>query len=199
MKSVAVRGISTPKTRDAGVSRGSIPTALAGGADATAVGDSSKTSLKGSLEVSNVNILYMRAIRSATPMEMVIIEREGVPGFFIKYLAKRMDIETSRFFSILGVPRATAKKKAAAGQWVTGSGGYAALGMIKLLGIAQDMVENSTAPEAKNFDIAKWLGQWIERPLFALGGRKPADLIDTPTGVEVVARLLGAIESGACQ
>lgn len=32
-----------------------------------------------------------------------------------------------------------------------------------------------------------------------LGGRKPADLIDTPTGVEVVARLLGSIESGAYQ
>ena len=39
----------------------------------------------------------------------------------------------------------------------------------------------------------------IERPQPALGGRKPADLIDTPTGVEVVARLLGSIESGAYQ
>ena len=28
---------------------------------------------------------------------------------------------------------------------------------------------------------------------------KPAELIDTPTGVDVVARLLGAIESGAYQ
>lgn len=69
--------------------------------------------------------------------------------------------------------------------------------MIKLLGIAQDIVANSTAPEAKVFDAAKWLGQWIERPQPSLGGRKPADLIDTPTGVEMVARLLGAIESGA--
>lgn len=69
-----------------------------------------------------LNILYVRAIRSATPMEMVTIEREGVPGLFIKDLAKKMDIEISRFFSILGVPKATAKKKAAAGQWVTGSG-----------------------------------------------------------------------------
>lgn len=146
-----------------------------------------------------LNILYVRAIRSATPMEMVTIEREGVPGLFIKDLAKKVDIETSRFFSILGVPNAPAKKNAAAGQWVTGSGGYAALGMIKLLGIAQDMVEHSTAPETKNFDAAKWLGQWIERPLPALGGRKPPDLLDTPTGVAVVARLLGAIESGAYQ
>ena len=142
---------------------------------------------------------YVRAVARATPMEIVEIERQGVLGAFIKDLSKRMEVPTSRIFNILGVPKATAEKKAAAGELVSGSGGQAAVGMIKLLGIAQDMVENSTAAEAKNFDAARWLGQWIERPQPALGGRKPADLIDTPTGVEVVARLLGSIESGAYQ
>lgn len=74
-----------------------------------------------------------------------------------------------------------------------------ALGMARLLGIAQEIVKGSMAPEARDFDSAKWLGQWLEKPQPALGGRKPADLIDTPTGVEVVAKLLGAIESGAYQ
>ena len=110
-----------------------------------------------------------------------------------------MEVPTSRIFNILGVPKATAEKKAAAGELVCGSGGQAAVGTIKLLGIAQDIVRNSTAAEAKDFDAARWLGQWIERPQPALGGRKPADLIGTPTGVEVVVRLLGAIESGAYQ
>ena len=72
-----------------------------------------------------------------------------------------------------------------------------AIGMIKLLSIAQDIVENSTATEAQNFDAAKWLGQWIETPQPALGGLKPADLIDTPTGVAIVARVLGSLQSGA--
>jgi hypothetical protein len=90
-------------------------------------------------------------------------------------------------------------QKPASGEFVSGAGGQAAVGMIRLLGIAQEIVNNSTADEARNFDSAKWLGQWIERPQPALGGRKPAELIDTPTGVEVVARLLGSIESGAYQ
>lgn len=141
---------------------------------------------------------YVRAVSCATPMEIVAIERQGVQGILIKDLAKRMDLATSRFFAILGVPKATAEKKAAAGELVSGSGGQAAIGMIRLLGIAQDIVENSKAPEAKGFDAAKWLGRWIERPQPSLGGRKPADLVDTPTGVEV-ARLLGSIESGAYQ
>lgn len=142
---------------------------------------------------------YVRAVARATPMQIVEIERQGVLGAFIKDLSKRMQVPTSRIFNILGVPKATAEKKAAAGELVSGSGGQAAVGMIKLLGIAQAIVENSTAVEAKHFDAARWLGQWIERPQPALGGRKPADLIDTPTGVEVVARLLGSIESGAYQ
>lgn len=142
---------------------------------------------------------YVRQIVSATPMQIVDLERTGVQGSFIKALSRRMEIPSSRIFRILGVPKATAEAKASAGKMVAGHGGQAALGMVKLLGIAQRLVAGSTARDAKDFDAAKWLGQWIERPQPSLGGRKPADLIDTPTGVEVVARLLGSIESGAYQ
>ena len=142
---------------------------------------------------------FVQRLTQSTPIELVEIEREGVRGSFIKDLSRRLEIPTSRMFGILGVPKATAEKKAATGEMVTGSGGQAAIGIAKLLAIAEAIVAHSTAPEAKAFDAAKWLGRWIERPQPALGGRKPADLLDTPTGVEVVARLLGAIESGAYQ
>jgi len=142
---------------------------------------------------------YVHRVARATPLQLVEIERQGVLGSFIKDLSKRMEILSSRIFAILGVPKATAEKKAAAGEKVEGRGGQAAIGMVKLLGIAQEIIANSTAGEAKTFDAAKWLGRWIERPQPALGGRKPADLLDTPTGVEVVTRLLGSIESGAYQ
>ena len=142
---------------------------------------------------------YVRTVRQATPMELVRLERQGVQGTFIKDLSKSMNLASSRVFSILGVPKATAEKKAAAGEFVTGRGGQSAIGMIKLLAIAQDLVENSTATEAKNFDAAKWLGQWIETPQAALDGLRPADFIDTPTGVAIVARVLGSLQSGAYQ
>jgi putative toxin-antitoxin system antitoxin component (TIGR02293 family) len=110
-----------------------------------------------------------------------------------------MEIPSTRIFRILGVPKATAEKKAAAKEMLSGRSGQAAIGMVRLLGIAQDLVRDSTAKEAPGVDPAKWLGQWIERPQPSLGGRKPAQLLDTPTGVEVVARLLGSIRSGAFQ
>lgn len=142
---------------------------------------------------------FVQRIAGAEPMQLVEAERRGVSGIFLKDLSKRMEMPTSRLYSIVGVPKATAEKKAANGELLAGSGGRAALGVARLLAMARAIVENSTAPEAQDFDSAKWLGQWLERPQPALGGRRPADLIDTPTGLEMVARLLGAIESGAYQ
>ncbi len=132
-------------------------------------------------------------------MERVEIERKGVSGVFLKDLSKHLGLTATRTFEILGVPKSTAASKTSAGRLVAGSGGQAAVGMIRLLGIAEGIVANSTAEAARGFDTAKWLGTWIERPQPALGGRKPADLLDTPTGFEVVARLLGSLESGAYQ
>jgi len=142
---------------------------------------------------------YVHQVSTATPLELVEIERQGVHGAALKSLSRKMSIPISYMYKILGVPKATAEKKMGAGKFVTGSSGHAAIGMIRLLGIAQNMAENSTAEIAKDFDASKWLGQWIELPQAALEGRKPADLIDTPTGIDIVARLLGAIESGAYQ
>ena len=142
---------------------------------------------------------FVQRVSVANPMQLVEAERNGVSSMFLKDLSRRMQMPTSRLYSIVGVPKATAEKKAAAGELLSGNGGRSALGVARLLGIARSIADNSTAPEAKDFDSAKWLGQWLERPQPALGGRKPADLIDTPTGLDMVARLLGAIESGAYQ
>lgn len=139
---------------------------------------------------------FVKKIRHATPMELVHVERRGVDGRLLKDMARQMDIPMSRLFSMVGVPKATAEKKASANEVITGAGGQATLGMVRLLGIVQSIVENSTA-DVRNFDAAKWLGQWIERPQPALGGKRPSELLDTPTGIEVVGRVLGTIESGA--
>ncbi len=69
----------------------------------------------------------------------------------------------------------------------------------KLLAIARRIVANSTSQDAKNFDVENWLDEWLDSPQPALGGRKTAELLKKPSGFEQVARLLGAMESGAYQ
>ncbi len=142
---------------------------------------------------------YLKQVNNATPMQIIEIERAGVAGAFIADLSSRMDLPSSRVFTMLRIPKATAARKMAEGSIIDGRAGQAAVGMVKLLGMAQDIASESTAKQAKDFDSVKWLGLWIEQPQASLGGRKPADLLDTPTGVEMVARVLGSIQSGAYQ
>ena len=142
---------------------------------------------------------FVERVANATPMELVEVERRGVQGAFLKDLSKHMGLPAIRIYDIVGIPKATAEKKVAANEPIAGASGQAALGLAQLLAMAKSIVDNSASPEAKGFDAAKWLGRWIERPQPALGGRKPADLIATPTGLDMVARVMGAIESGAYQ
>lgn len=147
---------------------------------------------------SNVGIdAYIRVMHDATPLEMVEMERLGVPGAFITDLSKRMDIPSKRIYEVLRIPPATAARKSNQGANVDGRAGLAAIGMIKLISLAQEIVDDSTADEAKEFDVVRWLGQWIEQPQPALGGSKPSEYLDTPTGVELVCKVLGAMRSGA--
>lgn len=142
---------------------------------------------------------FVSEVSTANPIQLVQAERDGVPAVFLKELADRTHLTLQRVIEILGIPRATAAEKLKKGASLTGAGSHAAIGVARLLARAQQIVDNSTASEAKDFDVAPWLGAWIETPQPALGGRKPADLLDTPSGLEAVLRILGALESGAYQ
>lgn len=142
---------------------------------------------------------YLKQVHDATPMQLIEVERQGVDVAFITDLSKRMEIPEQRLFSYLRIPKATAQRKKANNAIVGGQAGQTALGMARLAAMAQDMVKESTHPGAQGFDAVRWLGLWIERPQAALDGQRPADLLDTPTGVDLVARLLGAMQSGAYQ
>jgi putative toxin-antitoxin system antitoxin component (TIGR02293 family) len=142
---------------------------------------------------------YVKRVWQANPLQVVALERAGVSAAFIKDLSAYMGVRHTRMFDALGLPKATAERKVVSRAPIKGSSGHAAVAMAKLLGIAEDILANSTAPDAANFETAKWLGQWLQRPQPSLGGLAPTDLLGTPTGFEIVARLLRAIESGSYQ
>lgn len=73
------------------------------------------------------------------------------------------------------------------------------IGLARLLSMAHAIVAGSAAAEAKAFDAAPWLGEWVRRSQPALGGRSAFDLLHTREGVAVAERVLGAVESGAYQ
>lgn len=56
-------------------------------------------------------------------------------------------------------------------------------------GLTAVIVSNSVATQAKDFDAKTWLGQRIEQPQPALGGRKPDDFLDAASRLEMVAQV----------
>jgi len=140
---------------------------------------------------------YVARLQRATSLDLVQMEREGVPGALIKNIGVRINVPMQRLYDMLGAPKATMERKAASNKPVTGAVGQSTLGLVRLLARAESMVAESTSPGAKGFDTARWLGEWLETPQPALGGRRPAEMLDTPTGVAIVEKTLGALASGS--
>lgn len=141
---------------------------------------------------------FVRRVAEATPMQRIEFERQGVTVSFLRGFAAKLGMSTARLSKILGLPRAISARRGGEAR-VGGAAGYATLALVDLLSMAQGIVSNSTSPWAEDFNVARWLGRWMEIPQPTLGRRRPADLIATPTGARVVSRLLAAIESAAYQ
>ena len=133
----------------------------------------------------------------AEPMDQVELERQGLPAAVVAGLAQLMAVPRVRIFEMMNLPRATMEKKISDDDVLTGVANRRALNLLRLLAHAREIVNDSASAEAGRFDVARWLGRWIETPQPALGGKKPADLLDTETGASMVERTLGAVRSGA--
>lgn len=136
-------------------------------------------------------------VARASPLTLVELERQGVSPRLFNDLRAEMGLSSARMVEIFKFPRSTLASKIKSKAPLKGREGQATIKMVKLLAQAQRMVDNSTSDQAEGFDAAHWLGKWLEVPQPALGGLRPADLLDTETGTQMVHQVLGAMESGA--
>ena len=67
--------------------------------------------------------------------------------------------------------------------------------MALLVGQVREMVAESGDPAG--FDAALWLARWLQRPLPALGGRRPAEFMDTADGQSLVSTMVARMQTGA--
>jgi putative toxin-antitoxin system antitoxin component (TIGR02293 family) len=136
-----------------------------------------------------------RQVFEADAMERVRIVKQGVPASVVDVMARRMAIPKERLIGTLGLARATIDRKAREHKALSTDESSRVLGMARLVGQVQAMVEESGNPEG--FNAAEWVAGWLERPLPALGGQRPAELMDTPEGQGIVSQLVARMQSGA--
>lgn len=126
------------------------------------------------------------------------LEREGVPAHVARAVEKALGLQATQFQVMTGIAPTTYKRKLKEPKTsrFTGLDGLAIVGAIDLVNDIEAIVPEDAVSD-QQFDAEKWLGDWIDRPQKALGGRKPIELMDTPSGRQEVRRVLGAIASGA--
>ncbi|MCI3132305.1 antitoxin Xre/MbcA/ParS toxin-binding domain-containing protein [Phenylobacterium aquaticum] len=121
--------------------------------------------------------------------------KAGYPARDAKALLQALDLNQAGVFRALNLSVATVNKKAKAGERLTTDESERVLGVAKLIGQLEAIVEESGDPVG--FDAAAWMSRWLSEPLPALGGVKPIDLLDTMEGQALVSRSLAQMQSGA--
>jgi putative toxin-antitoxin system antitoxin component (TIGR02293 family) len=134
-------------------------------------------------------------IYQADPMQRIELIKSGIGADGLIDLATSLHTTKDQLFKRLGLPRATVDRKARNKQNLSQEQSERVVGLMKLVGQVRTMVEQSGDPT--KFDAAQWIGEWLERPNGALGGIRPAELMDTVEGQELIAGLLAKMQSGA--
>lgn len=131
----------------------------------------------------------------ASPLERIQFIKAGVSATRVKHFIVELHLDQKLMFDALNLKTATVNKKAARDQPLSADESERVVGLAKLVGQLEAMIEESG--DAEGFDALEWLSRWLREPLPALGGSKPIDLLDTMEGQAVVARALAQIQSGA--
>ena len=118
-----------------------------------------------------------------------------MPARALVSVAQRMGITKERLFTTLGLPRATVDRKVRESKILTPVESSRVLGLARLVGQVQTLVEQSG--DSEGFDAAQWVANWLEEPMPALQGRRPAEFMDTAEGQAIVANLVQRAQSGA--
>jgi putative toxin-antitoxin system antitoxin component (TIGR02293 family) len=134
-------------------------------------------------------------IYRASPLERIDVIKSGIPAREVKLLSQRLHFDQQVMFDALKLKTATVNRKAARNEALSTEDGERVLGLAKLVGQLDAMLEEGGTSEG--FDAPSWISRWLREPLPALGGRKPIDLLDTMEGQALVSRTLSQIQSGA--
>lgn len=135
------------------------------------------------------------ALYRASGLERVEIIRQGLPADILEQIVHKMGISKECLYTALRLPLATIKRKIRNHDKLSAEQSERVIGLESLVGQVEEMVALSGNP--KGFDVHHWFGKWIDHPLPALGGAKPADFMDTMEGQKLISNLLAQTQSGA--
>lgn len=138
---------------------------------------------------------YEVKIVRGDPDKRIKLLREGFRASVVTDLADCMGWSREHAFDAFGLKRSTVLRKIKEDARLETAESERLLSVMDIIEQVQEMVEQSGRPEG--FDARRWVGDWLDTANQALGGKKPAEYLDTHEGLTVVRRLLAQMQSGA--
>lgn len=148
----------------------------------------------GAAKAGNAALPYLDIFR-ASPEDRIHMIRKGVLARNAKRMISDLHFDQQALLGALNLKTATVNRKAARGEALSADESERVIGIARLVGQLQAIVEESGDPDG--FDAPLWLSQWLREPLPALGGIQPISLLDTMEGQALVADTLAKVQSGA--
>ena len=128
-------------------------------------------------------------------VEAIHLVSAGIPATYLDELAEMMGVSLEWIYSSIGLPRSTMDRKRKEGKPLSKAQSERVLELRRFIHRAEEIVEESGDPTG--FDAAAWAGRWLDQPVPALGGRRPAEYMTTSDGQRLILNLLGRMQSGA--
>ena len=110
-------------------------------------------------------------------VDRVNIVKNGVPAFYVNVLTVCMGIPKDKFYRTIGLIRATVDRKVRTSKLLNQDESERVMGIARLVGQAQSLVEESGGPT--KFNAARWVAAWLDQPLPAMNGKRPGEYMDT--------------------
>lgn len=142
----------------------------------------------------SAKLIYIEVYR-ASPFDSIEMIKSGIPATEAKRIFADLAIGQGAALKALSLSPATVNKKAKQDQILSRGETERVIGIVRLVGQLEAMIEESGNPEG--FDAAAWMARWLKEPLPAFGGVRPVDLIDTMEGQALVSTALRQMQSGA--
>nr|WP_294547314.1 antitoxin Xre-like helix-turn-helix domain-containing protein [uncultured Rhodopila sp.] len=165
-----------------------------GGSDSANPAAKKVPAAQGMTRIKAQALSYITVYR-ATPLERIDMIRRGIPASDAKRLFADLPIGQGAGFKALNLSTATVNKKAKQGDLLSPEESERIIGFARLVGQLEAMILDSGDPAG--FDARAWMARWLSEPLPALGGTRPADMMDTMEGQGLVSAALAKIQSGA--
>ncbi|WP_019916254.1 antitoxin Xre-like helix-turn-helix domain-containing protein [Methyloversatilis discipulorum] len=141
------------------------------------------------------NIQRFQEASAASWGELAVAVHQGIPAKEVEDLAALLGLPFDELCRALGLPLSTIRRKAKNQELLPAVQGERVLGLQRIVGQVQTMVEECGNPT--NFDVGVWIGNWLLSPQPALGGGSGMDFLGTVTGEQLLSDLLMRNVSGA--